>query len=34
MAMTADYTQFAGEQGYTANSTVHILRNGQRIKIK
>jgi ribonuclease J len=33
MSMTAAYTQFAGEMGYTANSDVHLLRNGQRLKI-
>ncbi|NMB79515.1 MAG: RNase J family beta-CASP ribonuclease [Methanomicrobiales archaeon] len=33
MMMTAEYTQFAGELGYTAHSTVHVLRNGQRVKI-
>ena len=33
MTMTAEYTQFAGEMGYTANSTVHLLRNGQQLKI-
>jgi hypothetical protein len=33
MTMTADYTVFAGEMGYTASSTVHLLRNGQRLKI-
>jgi ribonuclease J len=33
MTMTADYTVFAGEMGYTAGSTVHLLRNGQRLKI-
>ncbi|OPX64032.1 MULTISPECIES: RNase J family beta-CASP ribonuclease [unclassified Methanoregula] len=33
MTMNAEYTQFAGEMGYTANSTVHLMRNGQRLKI-
>jgi len=33
MKMTAAYTQFAGEMGYTANSTVHLMNNGQRIRI-
>jgi ribonuclease J len=33
LTMTADYTQFAGELGYTAHSTVHLLRNGQRVRI-
>jgi ribonuclease J len=33
MAMNAEYTQFAGEMGYTASSTVHLMRNGQRLKI-
>jgi hypothetical protein len=31
--MTAEYTQFAGEMGYTANQNIHIMRNGQRLKI-
>jgi ribonuclease J len=33
MAMTAAYTQFAGEMGYAPNSTVHLMRNGQRLRI-
>nr|WP_319377373.1 RNase J family beta-CASP ribonuclease [uncultured Methanoregula sp.] len=33
MMMTAEYTTFAGELGYTAHSTVHLLRNGERLKI-
>jgi hypothetical protein len=31
--MTAEYTQFAGEMGYTPHSTVHLLGNGERIRI-
>jgi len=33
MKMTAAYTQFAGEMGYTANVDVHLMRNGQRLMI-
>ena len=33
MKMTAAYTQFAGELGYTPNSTVHLVGNSQRIRI-
>ncbi|MDD1690753.1 MAG: RNase J family beta-CASP ribonuclease [Methanoregula sp.] len=33
MKMTAAYTQFAGEMGYTPNSTVHLVGNSQRIRI-
>lgn len=34
MSMTAEYAQFAGELGYTIQSTVHVLRNGQRLKLE
>jgi ribonuclease J len=33
LKMTAGYTEFAGDMGYTAHSDVHMLRNGQKIKI-
>jgi len=33
MTMTAEYTQFAGEMGYTPRSTVHLLGNGERLRI-
>jgi len=33
MKMTAAYTQFAGELGYTASSTVHTMGNGQRLTL-
>lgn len=33
MKMTAAYSQFAGELGYTPHSTVHLLRNGERLRI-
>ncbi|MCK9579088.1 MAG: RNase J family beta-CASP ribonuclease [Methanoregula sp.] len=33
LTMTAEYTQFAGEMGYTPDSTVHMLKNGQRLRI-
>ena len=33
MTMTAEYTTFAGEMGYTPHSTVHLMRNGERIRI-
>jgi len=33
MIMTAEYTQFAGEMGYAANSTVHLMKNGERLKL-
>ena len=33
MPMSADYIQFAGEMGYDAHSTAHLLRNGQRLKL-
>jgi ribonuclease J len=33
MMMTAEYTQFAGEMGYSTPSTVHLMKNGERLKI-
>lgn len=33
MKMNAAYAQFAGELGYTPHSTVHLMRNGERIRI-
>jgi len=33
MTMTAEYTKFAGEMGYTPRSTVHLLGNGERLRI-
>ncbi|MFA6333889.1 MAG: MBL fold metallo-hydrolase RNA specificity domain-containing protein, partial [Methanoregula sp.] len=33
MKMTAGYTQFASELGYTPHSTVHQMGNGQRVRI-
>jgi ribonuclease J len=33
LKMTAAYTQFAGDLGYTTHSDVHLMRNGQRLKI-
>jgi ribonuclease J len=33
MKMTAAYVQFATDLGYTANSTVHLMRNGERLRI-
>ncbi len=33
LKMTAAYTDFAGELGYLSGSTVHMMRNGQRLKI-
>ena len=33
MKMTAAYSQFAGELGYTPHSTVHVVRNGERLRI-
>ncbi len=33
LKMTAGYAEFAGDLGYTANSTVHPIRNGQRLRI-
>ena len=33
LKMTAEYTEFAGDLGYTAQSDVHMLRNGQRLKL-
>ena len=34
MTMTAGYAEFAGELGYTTNSTIHLMRNGSRIRVK
>jgi ribonuclease J len=31
--MTGEYVRFAEECGYMNNKDVHILRNGQRIKL-
>jgi ribonuclease J len=33
LKMTAGYTDFATEMGYTAQSTVHMLKNGQRVRL-
>jgi ribonuclease J len=33
MKMTAGYAEFAGDLGYTANSTVHPVTNGARIRV-
>jgi ribonuclease J len=33
MTMTAGYAEFASELGYTTNSTVHLMRNGSRLRI-
>ena len=33
LKMTAGYTDFASELGYTAHSTVHMMKNGQRLII-
>jgi ribonuclease J len=33
MKMTADYTEFSGDLGYTSGTDVHLMRNGQRLKI-
>jgi ribonuclease J len=33
MKMTAAYSLFAGELGYTPHSTVHVIRNGERLRI-
>jgi ribonuclease J len=33
MKMTAGYADFAGDLGYTANKDVHLMKNGQRIRI-
>jgi ribonuclease J len=33
LKMTAGYTDFATELGYTAHSTVHMMKNGQRLMI-
>jgi ribonuclease J len=33
LKMTASYTDFTTELGYVAGSTVHMMRNGQRLRI-
>ena len=33
LKMTAGYAEFASDLGYTANSTVHPMRNGARLRI-
>lgn len=33
LKMTAGYAEFAGDLGNTANSTVHPMRNGARLRI-
>ncbi len=33
MKMTAGYADFATEMGYTLHSNLHMLRNGQRLKV-
>jgi len=33
LKMTAGYAEFAGDLGYTANSTVHPMINGQRLRL-
>ncbi|PKG33452.1 RNase J family beta-CASP ribonuclease [Methanoregula sp.] len=33
ITMTAGYAEFAGELGYTANSTVHPVKNGSRVRV-
>jgi ribonuclease J len=33
MKMTGSYSDFASEMGYTLHSNLHMLRNGQRVKI-
>jgi ribonuclease J len=33
MKMTASYADFASDMGYTLHSTLHMLRNGQRLKL-
>jgi ribonuclease J len=31
--MTASYADFAGDLGYVTGSTVHLMRNGQRLRL-
>jgi ribonuclease J len=31
--MTASYAEFAGELGYTLGNDVHLMQNGQRLKL-
>jgi ribonuclease J len=33
LKMTASYAEFAGDLGYVANSTVHPMRNGERLRL-
>ena len=33
MKMTAGYAEFAGDLGYTLDNDVHLMRNGQRLRI-
>jgi ribonuclease J len=33
LKMTAGYAEFAGDLGYVANSTVHPMRNGERLRL-
>jgi ribonuclease J len=33
MKMTAGYADFAGDLGYTLDNNVHLMRNGQRLRI-
>jgi ribonuclease J len=33
MKMTAGYAEFAGDLGYTSDKDVHLMRNGQRLRI-
>jgi hypothetical protein len=32
--MTAGYADFASDLGYTLDNDVHLMRNGQRLRIK
>lgn len=34
LTMTAEYILFAGDLGYTPHATAHLMKNGQRVKIK
>jgi hypothetical protein len=31
--MTASYAEFSGELGYTLGNDVHLMQNGQRLKL-
>jgi ribonuclease J len=33
LTMTAKYANFAGDLGYTLHNDVHLLKNGQRVKV-